>query len=89
MRELMTHTAGFTYGNFGAHWSTKWYHDLNLVDARISRSGSTDWPGPPALSARQWLDLRPSMDIQGYIVEKLSGQSLPDFMRDQIFSPWL
>ena len=27
------------------------------------------------------------MDIQGYIVEKLSGQSLPDFMRDHIFTP--
>ena len=28
-----------------------------------------------------------SMDIQGYIVEKLSGKSLPDFMRDNIFTP--
>jgi CubicO group peptidase (beta-lactamase class C family) len=28
-----------------------------------------------------------SMDIQGYIVEKLSGQSLPNFMRDHIFTP--
>jgi CubicO group peptidase (beta-lactamase class C family) len=28
-----------------------------------------------------------SMDIQGYIVEKLSGQSLPDFMHDHIFAP--
>jgi CubicO group peptidase (beta-lactamase class C family) len=28
-----------------------------------------------------------SMDIEGYIVEKLSGQSLPDFMRDHIFLP--
>ena len=28
-----------------------------------------------------------SMDIQGYIVEKLSGQSLPDFMREHIFAP--
>ena len=27
------------------------------------------------------------MDIQGYIVEKLSGQSLPDFMQDHIFAP--
>ena len=27
------------------------------------------------------------MDIQGYIVEKLSGQSLPDFMRDHIYQP--
>ena len=28
-----------------------------------------------------------SMDIEGYIVEKLSGQSLPDFMHDHIFTP--
>ncbi len=28
-----------------------------------------------------------SMDIEGYIVEKLSGQPLPDFMRDHIFVP--
>ena len=28
-----------------------------------------------------------SMDIEGYIVEKLSGQTLPDFMRDHIFTP--
>ena len=27
------------------------------------------------------------MDIQGYIIEKLSGQSLPDFMRQNIFEP--
>jgi CubicO group peptidase (beta-lactamase class C family) len=27
------------------------------------------------------------MDIQGYIVEKLSGQSLPDFMRTHIYAP--
>src|SRR5271168_2945004 len=28
-----------------------------------------------------------SVDIQGYIVEKLSGQPLPDFMQQQIFKP--
>ena len=27
------------------------------------------------------------MDIQGYIVEKLSGQSLPDFMQQRILGP--
>ncbi len=27
------------------------------------------------------------MDIEGYLVEKLSGQSLPDFMREHIFEP--
>jgi len=28
-----------------------------------------------------------SMDIQGYIVGKLSGQSLPDFEQQHIFGP--
>src|SRR5262249_46028728 len=28
-----------------------------------------------------------SMDIQGYIIEKLSGQSLPDFVEQNIFRP--
>jgi CubicO group peptidase (beta-lactamase class C family) len=28
-----------------------------------------------------------SADIQGYLVQKLSGESLPDFMRDHIFEP--
>jgi CubicO group peptidase (beta-lactamase class C family) len=28
-----------------------------------------------------------SMDVEGYIVERLSGQTLPDFMRDHIFTP--
>ena len=27
------------------------------------------------------------MDIEGYLVEKLSGQTLPDFMHDHIFAP--
>ena len=27
------------------------------------------------------------MDIEGYIVEKLTGQTLPEFMRDQIYKP--
>jgi CubicO group peptidase (beta-lactamase class C family) len=28
-----------------------------------------------------------SVDIQGYLVEKFSGKSLPDFMRERIFDP--
>ncbi len=28
-----------------------------------------------------------SMDIQGYIVEKLSGKPLPEFMRENVYSP--
>ena len=28
-----------------------------------------------------------SMDVEGYIIEKISGPSLPDFYRDHIFTP--
>ena len=28
-----------------------------------------------------------SMDIQGYIIEKLSGKPLPEFMQERIFKP--
>jgi CubicO group peptidase (beta-lactamase class C family) len=28
-----------------------------------------------------------SMDVEGYIVERLSGETLPDFMREHIFEP--
>ena len=28
-----------------------------------------------------------SVDIQGYLVQKLSGKTFPDFLRDRIFTP--
>src|SRR5207253_1766559 len=28
-----------------------------------------------------------AMDVQGAIVERLTGRTLPDFMRDEIFAP--
>jgi CubicO group peptidase (beta-lactamase class C family) len=44
--------------------------------------------GIPLLYQRgtQWV-YSVSMDIQGYIIEKLSGKSLPDFMEERIFRP--
>jgi CubicO group peptidase (beta-lactamase class C family) len=35
---------------------------------------------------KEWQDSM-SMDVEGDIVEKLSGQSLPQFMHDRIFAP--
>jgi CubicO group peptidase (beta-lactamase class C family) len=88
MRELMSHTAGFTYGFFGDTPVDKMYRDANLLDSgslqdfinKISKLPLLYQPG------HGWT-YSMSMDIEGYIVEKLSGQSLPDFMRDQIFQP--
>ena len=87
MRELMTHTAGFTYGN-GETPVDKMYGDLKVRDAknlqemieRLARIPLLYQPGT------RWV-YSMSMDIQGYIVEKLTGQSLPDFLRDNVFNP--
>jgi CubicO group peptidase (beta-lactamase class C family) len=87
MHELMTHTAGFTYGS-GDTPVDKMVHDLKLDSAKDLQERIDRLATAPLLyqPGTRWV-YSPSMDIQGYIVEKLSGQSLPDFMRDHIFAP--
>src|ERR1035438_2585620 len=87
MRELMTHTAGFSYGN-GDTPADAMYKDLKVRQSRnlqemIDRLAKIPLFYQPG---KGWL-YSMSMDIEGYIVEKLSGQSLADFMHDQIFKP--
>ncbi|HKF46620.1 MAG TPA: serine hydrolase domain-containing protein [Terracidiphilus sp.] len=88
MGELMSHTAGFTYGFFGNTPVDKAVRDAQVFDVpntqgmidRIAKLPLLYQPG------QQWV-YSLSMDIEGYVVEKLSGQSLPDFMRDHIYMP--
>ena len=87
MQELMSHSAGFSYG-----------HGNTVVDALYNEkkvSQSANLQEMIDKLAIIPLNYQPgkgwtysvSMDIEGYIVEKLSGQTLPDFMRDHIFVP--
>lgn len=87
MAELMTHTAGFTYGFFGDTPVDKMYRQAKLLDSQNLQEMIDKLSKIPLLyqPGTQW-DYSVSMDIQGYIIEKLSGQSLPDFMRDHIFT---
>jgi CubicO group peptidase (beta-lactamase class C family) len=89
MRELMTHTAGFTYGTADTPVD-RMYNELKpgtgnvknlqeMID-KLAKIPLLYQPG------HGWT-YSMSMDIQGYIVEKLTGQSLPDFDRDHIFAP--
>jgi CubicO group peptidase (beta-lactamase class C family) len=87
MRELMSHSAGFSYGS-GKTPVDAMYHDLKVMQSanlqemidKLARIPLNYQPG------KGWT-YSVSMDIEGYIVEKLSGQTLPDFMRDHIFTP--
>jgi CubicO group peptidase (beta-lactamase class C family) len=87
MRELMSHSAGFSYGS-GHTVVDAMYKELDpqhaanlqeMID-RLAKIPLNYQPG------KGWT-YSLSMDIEGYIVEKLSGQSLPDFMRDHILTP--
>ena len=87
MRELMTHTAGYSYGNSGTVVDAM-YKDQHVLGSKNLQEMIDKLAAIPLLyqPGTKWI-YSMSMDIEGYIIEKLSGQSLPDFMRDQIFSP--
>jgi CubicO group peptidase (beta-lactamase class C family) len=88
MRELMTHTAGFTYGFFGDTPVDKMYREANIFQSKNLQEMIDKLAKMPLLyqPGKGWT-YSVSMDIEGYIVEKLSGQSLPDFIRANILSP--
>ena len=87
LRELMTHSAGFLYG-FGNSKVDDLYKQAKPLQAgslqemidRIAKLPLAYQPG------KEW-QYSMSMDVEGYIVEKLSGQTLPQFMHDRIFAP--
>lgn len=88
MGELMTHTAGFTYGFFGSTPVDKMYQQVHPLDSANLQQFIDKLAKIPLLyePGHGWT-YSVSMDIEGYIVQKLSGQSLPDFDRDHIFQP--
>src|SRR5882724_2314191 len=88
MGELMSHTAGFTYGYFGSTPVDKMYQEAQPLAAptlqefieRVSKLPLLYQPG------EGWV-YSVSVDIQGYLVEKLSGKPFADFLRERIFLP--
>lgn len=88
MRELMTHTAGFTYGLFGETPVDKMYRESAPLASKNLQEMIDKLANLPLLyqPGKGWT-YSLSMDIQGYIVEKLSGKTLPEFYRENIFKP--
>lgn len=90
MEHLMTHQAGFTYGFtsepidilFRAEQVPTIPHDVS-TDEYLARLARVPLAFQPGTGWRYGA----SMDIQGIIVERLSGMSLRDFMRQRIFEP--
>ena len=88
MAELMSHTAGFTYGIFGTTAVDKMVRDGNVLGSANLQQMIDKLAKLPLLyqPGTKWV-YSVSVDIQGYIVEKLSGKTLGEFMRENIFQP--
>ena len=89
MKELMSHTAGFTYGVFGnspvdvlQRKADVLNNDITLTEMirRVATLPLNSQPGA------QW-QYSISVDIQGYIVEKISGMPFDEFLAKHIFEP--
>ena len=90
MRELMTHTAGFAYGlaDDPSSPADQAYYKASVLqsdslDQMVRKVSDLPMFAEPGTLWRYSV----AADIQGYIVEKLSGQSLPVFMEERIFAP--
>ncbi len=89
LRELMTHTAGFTYGIIGDTPVDRMYREKDVLDWDSSLDAMIDKLAGLPLQYQpgsRWV-YSISVDIQGYLVEKLSGQSLPEFLQERLFEP--
>ena len=88
MGELMSHTAGFTYGFFGSTPVDKLYQADNPLGKPSLKAFIDRMAKLPLLyqPGERWV-YSVSVDIQGYLVEKLSGRPFPEFLRTRIFEP--
>ena len=88
MGELMSHTAGFTYGLFGSTPVDKLYQAANPLGQPSLQAMIDTLAALPLMyqPGTRWA-YSVSVDIQGYLVEKLSGKTFPEFLRTRLFEP--
>jgi CubicO group peptidase (beta-lactamase class C family) len=81
MRQLMSHTAGFDVS--GGYAKYQLDDRSQTLQSMIDKLAKLPLPVQPGTDWRYG----PSVNIQGYIVEKLSGQTLDEYFRTKIFEP--
>ena len=88
MRELMSHTAGFAYGLYGDDPANNAYKqkrilaspDLPTLINRVAAIPLLHQPG------EEWY-YSVSVDIQGAIIERITGMTLAEYFSKNIFEP--
>jgi CubicO group peptidase (beta-lactamase class C family) len=89
MRELMSHSGGLTYGVFGSTAVDAMYTKANVLDPNQSLQAMIDKLAKLPLLSQPGADWHysVSVDVQGYLVEKLSGKTFPEFLEERLFDP--
>ena len=89
IRELMSHTGGLSYGIFAQSDIDSAYVEAGLLSpfdtnaefvAKLGQIPLKHQPGS------RW-EYSVSVDVQGYLVEVLSGQTFGEFLEERIFEP--
>jgi CubicO group peptidase (beta-lactamase class C family) len=88
MREIMSHTAGFGYGLGDKHPVDKLFRERKVLGSSSLQEMVTKVADIPLMfqPGTNW-SYSVSVDLQGYIVEKISGQKFGDFLADRVFKP--
>ena len=88
MRELMSHTAGFGYGLSGNDPVNKAFRDDGVLASRDLEQMMRKVAAIPLLyePGTKW-SYSIAVDIQGYLVQKLSGQKFGDYLKAHVTGP--
>src|SRR5581483_3865413 len=89
MRELMTHTAGLGYVLSPNNPVDKMIIDGNVLNANAPLQTMINGLAKTPLLAQpgtRW-SYSIAVDVQGYLIEKLSGMSFAEFAKKRIFDP--
>lgn len=89
IRELMTHTAGFTYGRFSESQVDALYVSENIQDSDSTLADMVTKLGTLPLRQQpgtQW-HYSVAVDVQARLVEVISGMPFDTFLQERIFTP--
>ncbi len=90
IRELMNHTGGLAYGTMNSmDLIDQKYTEASIYDPDSSLKDMVEKIGKIPLKYQpgsKWY-YSASVDVQGYLVERLSGQRFGDFLEERLFKP--
>jgi len=88
MRQLMSHTAGFGYGLRGKDPVNQAFRDQRIFASANLDEMMKKIAGIPLLyePGTKW-SYSVAVDIQGYLVQKLSGQKFGDYLKQHVTGP--